>query len=72
MWGGGPHHLKLTLRSPDGGPAVDAIAFRAGAICHQELPDPLHVTYRPELNRWRGQVSLQLVIQHLVTETVND
>lgn len=68
----GADHLKLTLRSPGGGPAVDAIAFRAGAICHQELPDPLHVTYRPELNRWRGQVSLQLVIQHLVTATVND
>ncbi|TVQ42002.1 MAG: single-stranded-DNA-specific exonuclease RecJ [Wenzhouxiangella sp.] len=64
----GQDHLKLRLRSTDGGPGVDAIAFRAGRLCHQELPEPLHLTYRPELNRWRGQVSLQLVIQHLVKD----
>ncbi len=64
----GQDHLKLRLRSVNGGPGVDAIAFRAGKLCHQELPDPLHLTYRPELNRWRGQVSLQLVVQHLVRE----
>ena len=67
----GQDHLKLRLRCADGGPGVDAMAFRAGRLCHQELPDPLHVTFRPELNRWRGQVSLQLIIQHLVKGEVD-
>jgi len=62
----GAKHLKLLLEPSDGGPAIDAIAFRAGDLCHQELPEPLHVTYRLELNRWRGSVALQLNLQHLV------
>lgn len=62
----GSKHLKMVLEPVGGGPAVDAIAFRAGDICHQELPDPFHVTYSLELNRWRGNVTLQLNIQHLV------
>ena len=47
---------------------IDAMepAFRAGALCHQELPEPLHVTYRLGINRWRGNVSVQMVVQHLV------
>ena len=62
----GTKHLKLLLEPVGGGPAIDAIAFRAGDLCHQELPEPLHVTYRLELNRWRGNVTLQLNIQHMV------
>ncbi|MEE4331418.1 MAG: single-stranded-DNA-specific exonuclease RecJ [Wenzhouxiangella sp.] len=64
----GSDHLKMTLQSCQGGPEIDAIAFRAGALCHQELPDPLHLTYRLEINRWRGRVRPQLVVQHLVSE----
>ena len=62
----GGKHLKLILQPVGGGPAMDAIAFRAGDLCHQELPAPLHVTFRLELNRWRGKVVAQLNIQHLV------
>jgi len=62
----GNRHLKLVVEPASGGPVLDAIAFRAGAWCHQDLPDPLHVTYRLELNRWRGNVTAQLNIQHLV------
>jgi single-stranded-DNA-specific exonuclease len=61
----GSDHLKLVLAAEGGGP-VDAIAFRAGALCHRDLPDPLHVTYRLAINRWRGDVRLQLELQHLV------
>jgi len=64
----GEAHLKLTLEAPGGGPVIDAIAFRAGELCHRELPDPLHVTYRLGINRWRGNTSLQLIIQHLVEQ----
>lgn len=63
----GSEHLKLLLSPWAGGPEIEAIAFRAGPLCRNELPEPLHVTYRLDVNRWRGQISLQLVIQHLVT-----
>ncbi|MDT8439073.1 MAG: single-stranded-DNA-specific exonuclease RecJ [Wenzhouxiangellaceae bacterium] len=66
----GSVHLKLLLEPVTGGPALDAIAFRAGHLCHGELPDPLHVTYRLELNRWRGQVTPQLNLQHRVEALV--
>ena len=69
----GEAHLKLRLApvSAHGsvGPALDAIAFRAGRLLRDELPDPLHVTYRLELNRWQGRVNPQLNIQHLVSES---
>mgnify|MGYP001050122167 CR=1 FL=1 len=67
----GQSHLKMRLRPVGGGPILDAIAFRAGALCHQELPEPLHVTFRLEVNRFRGQVQAQLNIQHLVSSVVS-
>ncbi len=66
----GEAHLKLRLSPESGGSAIDAIAFRAGRLLRDELPDTLHVTYRLELNRWQGRVSPQLNIQHLVSESV--
>ncbi len=59
-------HLKLRLQPESGGPVLEAMAFRAGRLLRDELPDPLHVTYRLELNRWRGRVTPQMLIQHLV------
>ena len=66
----GSKHLKMVLEPAGGGPALEAIAFRAGDLCHQELPEPLHVTFRLELNRWRSNVTLQLNIQHMVEKVV--
>lgn len=62
----GEKHLKLRLGTADRGAVLDAIAFRAGGLCHQELPDPLHVAYSLEVNRWQGRVSPQLNIRYLV------
>jgi len=62
----GGEHLKLQMRPHGSNQVLDAIAFRAGALCHQELPKPWHVTYRLTLNRWRGQVRIQLNVQHWV------
>ncbi len=64
----GQSHLKMRLRPSGGGPELDAIAFRAGELFHQELPDPLHLTYRLEVNRWRGNINIQLNVQHRVSE----
>lgn len=67
----GRDHLKMVLEPVGGGPAIDAIAFGAGRLCHEMLPSPLHVTYRLEVNRWRGQVQPQLNIQHLVESIID-
>lgn len=68
----GQSHMKMRLRPCGGGPELDAIAFRAGHLCHQELPDPLPLTFRLELNRWRGQITAQLNVQHLVEGIVQE
>ena len=48
----------------DGGPVFDAIAFNA-VRQHPSPPDRLHLVYQLDLNEWRGQVSLQLRIDHM-------
>ncbi len=65
----GEKHLKLRLSPGGQGPVIDAIAFRAGHLCHRDLPDPLHVVYSLEVNRWQGRVMPQLNIRYLVDET---
>lgn len=67
----GAEHLKLQLQPVGGGPVVDAIAFRAARLFRETLPQPWHVTYRLEVNRWRGEVRLQLNLQHWVVEVLD-
>ncbi len=67
----GGEHLKLRVQPVGSANSYDAIAFRAANLCHQELPQPWHVTYRLELNRWQGRVQVQLNLQHSV-DTVLD
>lgn len=62
----GSSHLKMRLQPQAGGPVLDAIAFGAGGLCHQELPDPLGVVYSLEINRWHGRVVPQLRVRYLV------
>lgn len=62
----GARHLKLRLQAESGGPALDAIAFGAGGLCHRELPDPLGVVYSLEINRWQGRVTPQMRVRFLV------
>jgi len=66
----GTRHLKLRLQAA-GGPVLDAIAFGAGSLCHQELPDPLGVVYSLEVNRWQGRVAPQIRIHHLMASLDN-
>jgi single-stranded-DNA-specific exonuclease len=54
----GGHHSKLSLSR--GNERFDAILFR-----HVEpLPPAIRAAYRPDVNEWRGETSLQLVILH--------
>ena len=67
----GEKHLKMIVRHPDGGEPVDAIAFN-------NLPEDLEraagdsgskvvrMLYRLDVNRWRGQESCQLIVEHFV------
>lgn len=61
----GENHLKLLLREPDSGVLVDGIAFNTGP----EVPDytrtGARVVYKPDANTFRGQTSLQLLIDYI-------
>lgn len=57
-------HLKLVLRSAQGGRPLDAIGFGMG-----ELPvrqgEHIDILYTPEINQWNGNASLQLRLRDL-------
>ena len=60
----GEKHWKLVLAHSSGLPVLDGIAFNAV----EQLPEPperLHVVYHLDINEWRGQVNLQLRIDHM-------
>jgi single-stranded-DNA-specific exonuclease len=62
----GERHLKLVLALPDSDACVDAIAFN---IDPTQWPDPgvstIEAAYRLDVNEFRGQRSVQLVIELL-------
>ncbi len=66
----GGAHLKLSLRSVDGGPAVDAIAFNR---LPEDLPHGpqgaglLRLLYRLGINRWGGRASCQLLVEDFIS-----
>jgi single-stranded-DNA-specific exonuclease len=65
----GSNHLKMVV-APVGAPeqAVDAIAF---SVAENDWPAPdckeIEFVYRLETNEFRGQVSLQLLVSHLIS-----
>ena len=65
----GGAHLKMVVRSRDGGEPLDAIAFNRlpenlppGAACGRTL----RMLYRLAVNRWRGNDSCQLMVEEFV------
>jgi single-stranded-DNA-specific exonuclease len=62
----GERHLKLVLSPPGSSQLLDAIAFN---IDPSRWPDPsveeVEIAYRLDVNDFRGQQSLQLVIEQL-------
>ena len=61
----GDHHLKLTLRVPDSKRVVDAIAFHATDADWPAGTSRLEAAYRLDVNEFRGQRSVQLIIQNM-------
>jgi single-stranded-DNA-specific exonuclease len=63
----GGAHLKMVLRSLDGGEPLDAIAFNCSA---DDLGDSrsVRLLYRLGVNRWRGSESCQLIVERVVRQ----
>jgi len=61
----GGSHLKMIVRSIDGGEPVDAIAFNR---LPENLPasGAVRLLYRLGINRWRGSESCQLMVEEIV------
>jgi len=60
----GDEHLRLRLRSSDGGLPIDAIGFRLGELIDGP-GDRVHLAYRLDVNEFRGSFSPQLIVEHL-------
>lgn len=60
----GGRHLKLTLRPEQGARSIDAICFNHGTWLLE--PRFQHLAYRLDLNRYRGLVSPQLIIEAIL------
>lgn len=58
-------HLKLTLRSPGSNRLVDAIAFNTTDETWPVGTSSIEAAYRLDVNEYRGQRSVQLIIQYL-------
>ena len=59
----GEHHLKMRLRLPDRGEALDAIMFNA--IEAIPLPARVRAVYQLDLDNWNGRDRLQLLVRHI-------
>lgn len=62
----GDKHLKLTLKTECGSQTLDGIAFN---IDREQWPNPtvrwIELAYKLDLNEFRGQESVQLLIAHI-------
>jgi single-stranded-DNA-specific exonuclease len=62
----GEKHLKLVLSPPGSGLLLDAIAFNIDPACWpNEAIAEVEIAYRLDVNDYRGQQSVQLVIEQL-------
>ncbi|MDP1708192.1 MAG: single-stranded-DNA-specific exonuclease RecJ [Gammaproteobacteria bacterium] len=64
----GGKHLKLSVRHPQGQQPLDAIAFNIAEDDRLRLENSTraHLVYKLDVNDYRGQRSLQLIIEHAV------
>ncbi|MEO7387136.1 MAG: single-stranded-DNA-specific exonuclease RecJ [Gammaproteobacteria bacterium] len=60
----GEKHLKLRVQLREGGPALDAIAFRRPPL-PEPLGAPVRLIYRLDVNHYRDARTAQLVVEHL-------
>ncbi|MEN8170900.1 MAG: single-stranded-DNA-specific exonuclease RecJ [Pseudomonadota bacterium] len=62
----GERHLKMQLRWPGSGQSVDAIAFNVDEPLLELKPQNVQIAYRLDINEWRGNQSLQLLVDTIV------
>ncbi len=62
----GERHLKMQLRWSDSGQSVDAIAFNVDESLLKMQPQNVQIAYRLDVNEWRGNQSLQLLVDTVV------
>jgi single-stranded-DNA-specific exonuclease len=60
----GEKHLKLRVQHQDGGPLIEAIAFRQEPLAAARNI-PLRLVYRLDVNHYRDTRTAQLVVEHL-------
>ncbi len=60
----GEKHLKLRVQHWNGGPLIEAIAFRQEPLA-TALNVPLRLVYRLDVNHYRDARTAQLVVEHL-------
>jgi len=61
----GERHLKLVVAPEGNGPTLDAIAFNALDYGWETIGQEALLTYRLDLNYYRGRERLQLVVEHI-------
>lgn len=63
----GQRHLKVVLMDPESGIAVDGIHFNADTKCWPDQSiQKVRAVYRLDVNEFRGQRNVQLMIDHLL------
>jgi single-stranded-DNA-specific exonuclease len=60
----GEKHLKLRVQHRDGGPLLDAVAFRRAPLATARNV-PARMVYRLDVNHYRDTRTTQLVVEHL-------
>jgi single-stranded-DNA-specific exonuclease len=61
----GEKHLKLDLAKEDTGVCYSAIAFNKTEVDLPAGDDNIHIAYRLDVNEFRGNRNLQLIVQHI-------
>lgn len=61
----GNKHLKIVVKPQNSNTPVDAIAFNQEPLRLTSSHKPFKIAYRLGINRWRDNVSLQLMILHI-------
>jgi single-stranded-DNA-specific exonuclease len=61
----GEKHLKLDLVKSDSGACYSAIAFNKTDADLPAGDDEIHIAYRLDVNEYRGNRNLQLIVQHI-------
>ena len=59
----GENHLKMRVQPAAGGPAIDAIAFGQSGAAYR---GPVQLTFRLDVNEFRGFESPQLIVEQIV------